>query len=179
MKADIAWIEKAVMCEGAFLLFSSSSATRYVRMAKQLAEDSALKDHLACGAISIEELINRARKLHTVIASKDQRDIEEIELAIIMAILSETASDQAFDLLADFSLYDRNSLAWISAAARNLFQQLAKNLVDASIPDAQRVPIADMFGADGSADSPENEMEYGVPRFDFANVNLVAEVDQG
>src|SRR5207245_1281569 len=121
----------------------------------------------------------RARKLHRVIASKDQRDTEEIELAIITAILSETASEQAFDLLAEFSLYDRNSLAWISAAARNLFQQLAKNLVDASMPDVQRVSIVDTFGADGSADSPENEMEYGVPRFSFANVNLVAEVDQG
>src|SRR5216117_155952 len=104
MKTDVGWIEKTIMCEGAFLLLSSSSVARYVRVAKQLAEDSALKDHLACGAISIGELINRARKLHMVIASKNQRDVEEIELAIIMSILSETASDQAFDLLADFSL---------------------------------------------------------------------------
>ena len=129
MNMNSRWVEVAVLPEAAFLLSTSSSVNRYVRLAKSLAKASALADYLESGLINDVDLLNRCRELRNVLAAKKQRDVEEIELAVIMAILADVPTEAVSDLLLEFSVYDQSPLTWISALARKLVQDRAFNIV--------------------------------------------------
>jgi hypothetical protein len=129
MKANLHWVEESVLEEGAFLLLASTSVNRYAQTAKSLANTSALKDHFKSGLLSLEQLIDRARELHHQIARKACREIEEVELAIVLAIIAEAASEKVSALLVEFSLSDNGALVWTSALSRKLYQERANNIV--------------------------------------------------
>ena len=121
------WIEESVLRDGAFLLLTSSSVDRYVRVAKSLAHSSELREYLQAGRLDVEHLIAHARELRGNLNGKKQREIEEVELAIVLAVLATNASEEVSDLLIESSLNDQQPLTWISALARRLYQQRGAN----------------------------------------------------
>ncbi|HEU0009072.1 MAG TPA: hypothetical protein VFT34_04565 [Verrucomicrobiae bacterium] len=129
MSKQSLWIEEAILGDGAFLLLASSSVSHYMRMAAQLAHETALRNRFESGLVSLKEMLNRAKELRARLAAKKQRDLEEVELAIIVAICSETPSEAASELLVELSLNDQPPLTWISALARRLFQERAANIL--------------------------------------------------
>ena len=113
--------------EGAFMLLSCSSLSRYVRMAKSLAESSGLRDQIWTGVLSVQDALSRSRFLWSRVMRSAQRSLSEIELAAILAAIAETSSDEVSDILVQLSLQDQHSTAWISALARHLHQERPRN----------------------------------------------------
>jgi len=140
MNKQNSWIEEVILSDGAFLLLGSSSVSRYVRMAGQLAYETTLRNQIESGLVSTDDLLNRARELRAQLAAKKQRDVEEVELAIIIAITSEIASETASELLIELSLNDQPPLTWISALARRLFQERAANILATDLEGARGRP---------------------------------------
>jgi hypothetical protein len=120
-------LSEDILREGAFLLLSSSSMNRYLRMAQGLARASSLQARLDIEELSVRDLVARAKWLWRELLSRNQRDVPEIELAIILAALTDNTAIEVSDLLVLVSLNDRPPVTWISALARRLYQSRAEN----------------------------------------------------
>jgi hypothetical protein len=161
MSDNSRWVEEAVLREAAFELFSSNSIDRYFRMARRFASQSALAEHFGCGLVTLEELITRATQLRGQSSGKDCRDIEEVELALILTILAGAASEQISELLVDVSLYDKLPMTWISALARKLYQGRASDLLGLPEPHVSTTWMVEFSAFPSLEDdrdfSPQNE----------------------
>lgn len=115
------------LSEAAFLLLSSSSVHRYVRMAQSLAASSPLRADLKSNRVTVQQVLRYAQKLWGGALGQKQRGLEEIELAVILAILQESSIEAVDELLIRMSVIDRPPVSWISALARRLYQERASN----------------------------------------------------
>ncbi len=132
--------EEAFLGESAIMLLASSSLNRYVRIAKTLATASPLRLKLEGGRLTIQDLLIHADSLWRRILNSRERDLPEVELAVILPIVADLATDEAADLLIRVSMQDQVPAAWISALARHLFQQRATN-EEFLGPKATSIPI--------------------------------------
>ena len=122
------------LAEAAFDLLTSTSVDRYVRMAKQAAQRSKLSDRLRVEPTIIPEMLQHAKGLWRTLRGSTQRDVPEVELAILLALLAETGLRDIDSLLVDLSLVDSPTVAWIGALARRLLHARPRNAI---LPIAQ------------------------------------------
>jgi hypothetical protein len=173
MKSTAHWVEEAVLREGAFELFASSSAGRYWRAARSLAEGCALKEHLESGLLGVSDLVQRARELRGYLACRQHREVEEVGLAIILSTLADTASEEVSDLLVSLSVFDKAPLAWMSALARKLYQDRALNIVAARPSVLPQHPFRIL--SSGQNLSEGHRFRNGQTRSQSARVGLFAD----
>jgi len=127
MTIDKDLISEEALKEAAFLLLTSSSIERYVRLSKTSFATQELRRALTIGAVTAPMLIERADRLWRQLLQVKQRDLPEVELATILATLAITAVPEVSKLLERISLIDGPSVAWISALARRLLQERPTN----------------------------------------------------
>jgi hypothetical protein len=113
--------------EGAFMLLTCSSLTRYVRMAKLLAQTSGLRARIESGQVTFPDTLKRAEELWREMLRSKERELAEVELAAILAAIAQASIADVSDLLTRISLIDRPSVTWVSALARRLYQERPTN----------------------------------------------------
>lgn len=91
-------------------------------MAKLLAHTTGLRERIESGELSTQDVLGRARTLWHDMQRKEERGLEEIELATALAAVAENAADEVSNILVDVSLADRQPVTWVSALARRLYQ---------------------------------------------------------
>jgi hypothetical protein len=96
-------------------------------MAKSLAGSSGLEKRIKSGEITLHDILQRSLKLWQDMLIKKERGIAEVELAVILAAISENVSVEVSDLLIRVSLADRPPVAWVSALARKFHQERPVN----------------------------------------------------
>lgn len=108
----------------AFELLTCSSIERYVRMSKQAAARSPLRRMLLTSADRIHEVLGHARRLLGELRRSSRRDVPEVELAVILALLAQRADgSEAEDLMIKVAIEIRPSCRWLSALARQLLHE--------------------------------------------------------
>jgi hypothetical protein len=174
------YIAEPVLQDATFLLFTCSSADRYSRIAKSIADSSALNENLRSGAISVEDLVRRVRLLWATLLTKRTREVAEAEVAIILAVLGQTAANGASELLVELSLNDQAPVTWISALARQLYRDQAANVIGriaAFSPNDKITGLADSGSyATDVVESAESRLrfEYGFAGRDFEDFEVLA-----
>ena len=113
--------------DGALLLLSSSTIVRYSQVAKQLASRSQLKQRMVADPSMIREIVSYGRAQWCSLANSKQREVPEIEIAILLCLLVETGSPEVDALLSDVGLNNRPAVAWLAALARDLRTQRSTN----------------------------------------------------
>jgi len=102
----------------AFGLLTSSSIERYVRVARAAAA------RLAQGLRQVPpqwgRVLERAEHLWREAVQGTHREPAEVELAVLLSALAQTATPGVDRLLASISLLDQPPVTWLSALARNL-----------------------------------------------------------
>jgi hypothetical protein len=127
MTLDTALLTEEFLSEGVFMLFTCSSLTRYVRMAKLLAQTSGLRARIESGQVTFPDTLKRAEELWREMLRSKERELAEVELAAILAAVAEASIADVSDLLTRISLIDRPSVTWVSALARRLYQDRPTN----------------------------------------------------
>ena len=111
----------------AFHLLTSSTIERYHRMAERVGMHSCISDRIRETPQVLPYLEIRAYDLWTALLKKEVRDVEEVELAMLMVLLARTGVNSFRFFLSKISSVDRHSVAWISALARRLLTEGAVN----------------------------------------------------
>jgi hypothetical protein len=114
------------LADAAFALLTSSSLERYARMAQRAAMQAHLREQLRMNPEMIPELIGQANALRRALLRSAQRDVSEVELAMLLALLARSAAPAIDRLLLDLSVVDRPAVAWVSGLAR-LLQERRSN----------------------------------------------------
>jgi hypothetical protein len=114
------YLSETQMQDGAFLLLSSSSLDRYARMANLLAQP--ILGRLREEPDSANRAVERSRRLLQELLLAGTRDLPEVELAALLAALSQTGIREVGKLLDEVGLLDAAPVLWISALARRLRQ---------------------------------------------------------
>jgi hypothetical protein len=117
----------------AFALLSASSLGRYVRAARELASDSEVTRRLSLNDVSTTALLVLAGRLLAALAVQAQRHEEEVDLALLLCIVSTSADPVVDGFLNQVGMSARPSLAWVSALSRALYTERASN-VTTSLP---------------------------------------------
>lgn len=121
------------VAETAFWLLTSSSVDRYVRMAKQAALRIQSRHQFVIHPQRIRQLITVARERWEYLLGSAQRDTPEVELAVLLCMLAQTAAPEVDGLLFAMAIVDRSAVAWIAALARRLLQDRASNHTEVSL----------------------------------------------
>ena len=106
------------LAKAAFGLLTSSSIERYVRIAQDSA--AGLVEKLQPVPLRWQCVLDRANRLWQEAVRGTRRESSEVELAVLLSALAQTAIPNVDRLLATVSLIDRPPVAWLSALARNL-----------------------------------------------------------
>ena len=120
-------LKQEELADAAFDLLTSSSFERYARMAKRAAARSQLHGDLKTAPEMIPRVVRRAKELWRTLRRSGQRDVPEIELAVLLAMLAQTSTPEVDELLVDLSLVDSPTVAWAGALARKLLHERAGN----------------------------------------------------
>ncbi|MBI3326726.1 MAG: hypothetical protein HYZ81_08500 [Nitrospinae bacterium] len=115
------------LAEAAFDLLSSSSLERYARKADEHALSSALASELRRTPFIIPDLVDMARRLWRELIRASERDVPEVELALLLGLLAQTASSDVDELLVDLAIVEAPAAAWVSSLARRLLQRRGGN----------------------------------------------------
>jgi hypothetical protein len=115
------------LADAAADFITSSTLHRFALKAKEASRRARLRRHVQMVPQMIPSLVERAKSLWYELRRSSYRDIPEVELAILLALLSETAAPGVDELLVDVSLIDQPSVAWIGSLARRLLQEHASN----------------------------------------------------
>lgn len=136
-------IPESILAHAAFEILVSSSLERYVRTADQIAGRSEFRAFLDAAGIGPIELLREANSLWRTLLSKQQREPEEVTLALLLANLASCAVPDVEPFLRRVALYDRVPLAWLSAQARELLARRPSNVVSV-LPETIHIarPIA-------------------------------------
>jgi hypothetical protein len=115
------------LANAAFDLLTSSTLERYARKAQEAAWGSRLVSKIRENPFLIPQLLDTARRLWRSLLCSVQRDVPEVELALLLSLLARTADPRVDPLLIDLSLIDRGPVTWISALARRLLGERTSN----------------------------------------------------
>lgn len=108
------------LSDAAFELLTSSVLGRFARKAQEAAARSDLRTRVEQNPAILESLVRRARDLWQQLLQMEQRGVEEVELSLLLALLSETAWREVPDLLRDIGVVDKPVVAWVAGLARLL-----------------------------------------------------------
>jgi len=144
-----------ILGEAAFGLFSSSSIERYILSAQRAAAQTHLQRRLREDEDLGPQLLERADAAWSAVCVASERDLHEVELAILLVVIAHTALRRSEELLRRIALAEHPAGAWVSALARRLLVQRSASptlaapergtmvsLNDARRRDAQRVEFA-------------------------------------
>ena len=125
------------LAKAAFGLLTSSSTERYVRIAQDSA--AGLVKKLQPVPLRWQRVLDRANRLWQEAVRGTRRESSEVELAVLLSALAQTAIPNVDRLLATVSLIDRPPVAWLSALARNLrMQRRRQNRLHPDVPQTGR-----------------------------------------
>ncbi len=123
-------IEADLLQKTDFLLITSSSLDRFARIAKQAATQSQLRQNIKQGIISLTTVLARTERLYSELAVCQQSDVQEAELAILLAILAATGDRKSQQLIFHIASTDAEPGArWIRALAILLWQEHKETLI--------------------------------------------------
>lgn len=123
-------LTESELAEAAFLLMSSSSVDRYVRIAKTLAQGSVAQRRVSEEPEAIDQLLQTAKQLWSEVVSSARRDTPEVELAVTLVVLGKTSDERCEDFLRDIGHVALSSAFWISSLARKLlFERPSNNVI--------------------------------------------------
>jgi hypothetical protein len=120
-------LAKPELEEAASYLLTSSTVSRYIRLAREVANRSTLAAQLRSDPDFSSRLAMYARERWLELSSSPQRDVQEVELAIILPLLARAPLPSVEALLSDVGLSVRPSAAWIGALARHLISERPTN----------------------------------------------------
>ena len=109
--------------QAAFELLTCSSISRYVRQAKNEAARSRVFRTLQVQPQLAKRIITRIRELRRALVKRKQRDVPEIEMAVLLAGLSRTAFREVDELLVEIGLLETPVFSLLSALSRILRQE--------------------------------------------------------
>jgi hypothetical protein len=136
--------------EAAFELMASSTIGRYVRVACRFASEDEMR---RLEVLEDGELLRAIEDLWRVVLRSSQREMSEVELAVLLAYSAQRSSNDFDQLLGTIGLSDRApAAAWIGALARHLYGKRPSN---------KSVRIIDLFNA--SVEIPGGTEVVGAP----------------
>lgn len=158
MKSDDFFSDQE-LADTAFRLLACSSLYSYVAVAKRASEQANVYARLRSDPGMAGVLVNRARELwKQLLSTTGQRDIAEVELAMLLPMLAHAATRDVDALLRALLLVEKPHAAWISALAKRLYADRSVNL-DLTLTDTlfSRLPRL----ARNSAETNERQL---IPR---------------
>jgi hypothetical protein len=145
------------LADAAYDFLTSSTSNRFALKAKEAAQRARLRQQVAMVPQMTRSLVERAQTLWRNLRRSPRRDMPGVELAILLVLLSETATQGVDELLVDVSLVDQASVAWIGSLARHLLQERASN-TDQHLAEAPlkgvRVDVKNLSNIHQISDSP-------------------------
>ena len=123
MNPAVPLLPPTLLAHAAFELLASSSVERYTRIARNFTADPALKQELRMMNLEPADLRARIEYLAAMIAVERFREPSEVELTLLMAILSQSGAPDADEILTRVAVRNELALRWPSAAARLLLAQ--------------------------------------------------------
>lgn len=127
---------EAFMARAALQLFSSSSPSRYIRIARTLAFRSPYWAQLYSSGTTVKELSEVAEKYWRSLLETGVRDASEVDLALIIPLLARAGGEDERALLVCMARLDEPGVAWVAALARNALEYCAGD----TIADAGAMP---------------------------------------
>jgi len=118
--ADEHILTDAQLAAAAAALISSSSIGRYARLAARAAADAALSIRIRDEPRFGQRLLRWAEDAWPRVVGVKERDLAEIELAVVLSALGPTGLRGVDRLLERLAQVDQPSTAWVSALARQL-----------------------------------------------------------
>lgn len=137
---------ETLLAEAAFDLLTSSTLERYIRMATRAVLHAQQQPNWQYNAQHIPNLVTHARSLWRQLLQRGQRDVPEVELALLLTLLAQSASPDIDDLLVICALTDHPAVTWLAALARRLLRDRASNKTE--------VVFHDPFSLDETMPSP-------------------------
>jgi hypothetical protein len=110
-------LPKDTLHAAALQLFASSTMRRYMREATRLATESGLADELRHDTERLRAAQSTASQLLSSVASANERDLTEVELAVLLCALARAAPFESASLLADAR---DSKAAWIRGLGTRL-----------------------------------------------------------
>lgn len=112
------YLDEQTLGRAAFDLLASNTIGHYARAAHAHASRTGLAQRVASEPEAARQLVERARRLWQIVSSRSERDLDEAELAVIIAALDQPAPDaDALALVRRIAASDAPS-GWIPALAR-------------------------------------------------------------
>lgn len=122
-------VPEALRARTVLELLASSSLGRYARYSRWVARQPDVRNAMALRGVSSVEILNMAQDTWRFLAQQRHRDEREVDLAILLAILSDSADQRVDEFLLRVGMVDRPPLSWVSALARLLsFQRSASEI---------------------------------------------------
>ena len=137
------------LSQAAFDLLTSSSIKRYSHFAQQHGDDLAARIHdaesIAKEVESIQDVILRAQALQREVATAQERDVQEVELAVLLATLVRVYPNglPVEDLLHSCTDMKAEGARWVAALASRLFVVIGSNRETSTHTPATAI---DVFG---------------------------------
>lgn len=108
------------LSEAAVNLLMASSGHFYISQAKQMADEFGLKEAYESNPEIIVKELALADSYFNVLCSSEERCMEEITLAVMIASMANIRTPPVDTFLAKVRASDRRNIAWLAALAREL-----------------------------------------------------------
>src|SRR5687767_1276210 len=99
-------IPEALRARTAFELLASSSLSRYVRVCRSAARSVNVQHAVAVRDVSTLELLEMAEETWRFLAQQTLRDEKEVDLAVLLAILANSADPSVDRFFSDVGMRD-------------------------------------------------------------------------
>ncbi|MBI3050757.1 MAG: hypothetical protein HYY76_20900 [Acidobacteria bacterium] len=123
MNPAVPLLPPTLLARAAFELLASSSVERYARIARNFTTDAAVKQQLRTMNVEPADLRARIEYVAAMIAVERFREPSEVELTVLMAIVSQSGAPDADEILTRVAVRTELALRWPSAAARLFLAQ--------------------------------------------------------
>ncbi|MFO0681127.1 MAG: hypothetical protein U0234_03705 [Sandaracinus sp.] len=111
--------DEAALESAAFDLWTSSTVSRYARMARRAAASNALGTRIWEGSMGSAAVIERATRLLHVVASQTERSLDEVELVLALASIERAAAMDVTRLLGEAANAASPAMVWVASFARD------------------------------------------------------------
>lgn len=119
------------LSRAAFLLLSSSALARYLRMARQVGEEEGLVERIQGDPALVRRAIDRIDALWGELIKRPQRDLQEIEIAVLLVALVDAGVPGIGVLLRDMAASKAASAVWLRGLAAHLLVAIRSSAQEA------------------------------------------------
>ena len=113
-------IPEEIRVRAAGELLVSSTPERYRRIAQSFAIDARVQNAIRLHGTTPAMLVSIADETWRALTALDVRDLGEVDLAILLVLIAQSASPLADELLRQVGMLDKPPLSWVSFLARSL-----------------------------------------------------------